>query len=122
MSRGPDPNEERNDPMVPEFWELGEAVQDAVQKAGYASPTVEGIAVDIHDMLQGVDAVQHQLAPAVVAAESPEARIRAIAALRDELEHLRWHCQEAIEFLTKAEQATCSESGPGSPHPASSAP
>ena len=45
-----DPNKDRNDPMVPEYWLLGEDLQDRIRGAGYDSPTVEGIAVDIHDL------------------------------------------------------------------------
>jgi len=100
---GEDPNKDRNDPMVPEYWDLGEAVQDKIRTAGYESPQVEGIAVDIHDLLQAADAIRDLLAPAILTA-TPEALPTALAQLQDEIAHLRWHCNNAIPYLQAASE------------------
>lgn len=102
--RGPDPNQESIDPMVPEHWLLGENVQDAITAAGYQAETVEGIAVDIHDLLQAADKIRDELAPAMLTATGAEFRA-ALAALSTEFEHIRWHCDSAVEFLADASAA-----------------
>jgi uroporphyrinogen-III decarboxylase len=99
--RTPDPNKERNDPMVPEYWLLGEDVQDKVRLAGYEAETVEGIAVDIHDLLQAAETIQNELAPAILAAD-PAAIKAKLRALAEEFEHIRWHCDAALEYLEAA--------------------
>jgi hypothetical protein len=86
-----DPNRDRNDPMVPEYWSLGEAIQDQVRLGGYDHPEVEGIAVDLHDILQAADSIR---------AIQPSSDL---AELRFELEHIRWHCERAIAFLAASD-------------------
>ena len=104
--RGADPNEGRNDPMVPEYWLLGEAVQDAIISAGYEAETVEGVAVDIHDLLQAADHIRAELGPRIVAAgDDKEALIKLLAELKFEFEHIRWHCDDAVAFLNDTEGA-----------------
>lgn len=98
-NRGPDPNLERNDPMVPEYWQLGEDLQDAVRNAGYDPAEVEGIAVDVHDLLQAVDRIRDELVPAATKGASAET----LAVLWEELEHVRWHCEAAVAYLKNAE-------------------
>lgn len=100
-NRPPDPNKERNDPMVPEYWLLGEDVQDKVRLAGFETETVEGIAVDIHDLLQAADKIEQELAPAILAAE-PEAIRERLLELAQEFEHIRWHCEAAQDYLRAA--------------------
>ena len=88
--------------MVAEYWQLGEDVQDAIRRGGYEAETVEGIAVDIHDLLQATEKIQRELAPALLKeGHDLPARIRELAA---ELEHVRWHCDAAIEHLQAAER------------------
>jgi hypothetical protein len=101
---GPDPNKERNDPMVPEYWLLGEDVQDRIRAAGYESPEVEGIAVDLHDLLQAADRIREELGPEILASE-PAALKEALARLAEELDHIRWHCDSATRFLEAAAAA-----------------
>ena len=97
-NRRPDPNKERNDPMVAEYWQLGEDVQDKVRAAGYESPEVEGIAVDIHDLLQAADRIREELAPRIVSSDPAQIR-QALADLKEELDHVRWHCDAATDYL-----------------------
>jgi hypothetical protein len=97
----PDPNKDRNDPMVPEHWELGESIQDRIRNAGFARDEVEGIAVDIHDLLQAADAIRDSLGPAILRASRDELA-PAVRALAAELNHVRWHCESAEVFLTDA--------------------
>ncbi len=94
-----DPNEGSTDPMVAEFWQLGEAVQDRLIEAGFESETVEGIAVDIHDLLQASERINSTLAPAILEAKSAEELQTAIAALKWEMDHIRWHGQNASDYL-----------------------
>lgn len=96
-----DPNKDRNDPMVPEYWELGEAVQDRIRQAGYEAPTVEGIAVDIHDLLQAADRLRNELGPSILAADSACVGVR-LREFASELRHVRWHCDSAIGFVEAA--------------------
>lgn len=103
-SRTPDPNKERNDPMVPEYWELGESVQDRILASGYESPEVEGIAVDIHDVLQAADRIREELGPKILAS-TPDQLDKALQELVDELNHIRWHCEAGTEFLKSAREA-----------------
>lgn len=97
MSR--DPNEGSTDPMIAEYWVLGEAVQDKLIDAGYGSETVEGIAVDIHDILQAAERINTVLAPGIVNSESEDDLVKAISDLRQEMDHLRWHGQNATSYL-----------------------
>jgi hypothetical protein len=94
-----DPNEGSIDPMVPEYWLLGEQVQDHILAAGYDQETVDGIAVDIHDLLQAADLVRDQLAPAILAAKSPEDLNAAVGRLRQEFHHLEWHGRSGQRYL-----------------------
>ncbi|AIE85076.1 hypothetical protein [Fimbriimonas ginsengisoli] len=100
----PDPNIDRNDPMVPEYWQLGEDAQDRIVKAGYQSAVVDGIAVDIHDLLQAADRIRDELTPAVVSVQAGDLAA-ALQALSTELEHVRWHCDAAIKYLAEACEA-----------------
>jgi hypothetical protein len=94
----PDPNKDRNDTIVPEYWSLGEDFQDQIRAAGYEHETVEGIAVDVHDLLQAADLVRTTL--------EGEADVKSkVAALLTELDHIRWHCDAAIEHLQGAQAA-----------------
>jgi hypothetical protein len=101
---GPDPNKDRNDPMVPEYWRLGEDLQDTIVNAGYAADVVDGIAVDIHDLLQAADRIRDELAPALVSS-SAESRLAAVAALRAEFFHIQWHADAAAAYLAAAADA-----------------
>lgn len=97
-----DPNEGSTDPMVAEYWVLGEAVQDKLIASGYESETVEGIAVDIHDILQAADRIRETLAPAILGSETrPDIQTR-MAELKDELNHIQWHCMNAQSYLAIA--------------------
>lgn len=98
---GPDPNEGSTDPMVQEYWTLGEDVQDRIRAAGYESESVEGIAVDIHDLLQAADRIKTELAPALLSSQ-PEAVAEAVKLLRAEFAHVRWHGTSATLFLDRA--------------------
>ena len=95
-----DPNEGSTDPMIAEYWLLGEAVQDKLIALGYESETVEGIAVDIHDILQAADRIKEVLAPGIVNGESEDGVRQAVANLKQEMDHLRWHGQNAVSFLS----------------------
>ncbi len=98
--RGPDPNEGSTDPMVQEYWLLGEEVQDKIRAAGYESETVEGIAVDIHDLLQAADRIRDDLAPMILSADLTALGAK-LDELRLEMNHLRWHAENAEEFLLR---------------------
>lgn len=97
-----DPNVDRNDPMLPEYWSLGEDVQDHIARAGYQQDTVEGIAVDLHDLLQAADRIREELVPAILAASEPTAIAAAIAELESEWRHIAWHCEAAQGYLARA--------------------
>ena len=99
---GPDPNEGSTDPMEPDFWLLGENVQDKVLAAGYEAESVEGIAVDIHDLLQAADRIRVVLGPGILNSQSNEEIRAALESLKFEFEHVRWHCDSASDFLAKA--------------------
>ena len=100
-----DPNKDRNDPMVQEYWLLGDDAQDVIRAAGYDAETVEGIAVDIHDVLQAADRIREEFTPAILNAADPMALQAALVALREEFSHIAWHCEAAVGFLNQAEQA-----------------
>lgn len=105
-----DPNKERNDPMVPEYWSLGEDFQDQVRAAGYEPDAVEGIAVDIHDLLQAADMIRSIL-------ESDAALGEKLAQLSFEVEHVRWHCDAASAYLRAAREAIGGTGASQSPPP-----
>ncbi|CAN5392934.1 hypothetical protein BH11ARM1_BH11ARM1_07820 [soil metagenome] len=88
-----DPNKDRDDSMVAEYWTLGEDFQDAVVNSGYEHPQVDGIAVDIHDLLQACDAIRESLASDIPFEEK-------VAILKFELNHMSWHCEQATAYLT----------------------
>lgn len=88
--------------MVPEYWLLGEDVQDKVRLAGYEAETVEGIAVDIHDVLQAAEKIEQELAPAILTAD-PAVIKEKLEALAEEFAHIRWHCDAALEYLQAAQ-------------------
>jgi hypothetical protein len=87
--------------MVQDYWVLGEKVQDAILEAGYEAKTVEGIAVDLHDLLQAADRIRTELAPDLLNGVTAEK----LDTLRSELEHIRWHCDAGSAFLREAQQA-----------------
>jgi hypothetical protein len=97
-----DPNEGSIDPMVAEYWQLGEAVQDCIIRAGFESESVEGIAVDIHDLLQAADRIRAEIGPAILEASSHAELEQAVDALRFEFGHVKWHGAKAEEFLDQA--------------------
>jgi hypothetical protein len=97
MIDGPDPNEGSIDPIEPEYWRLGEDLQDALVATGYESPTVEGIAVDIHDLLQATQRLESTLVPEAIANPSHETLDR----LKEEFRHIAWHCAAAEAFLNQ---------------------
>lgn len=105
-NRRPDPNKDRNDPMVPEYWQLGEDLQDTIRRAGFEADVVEGIAVDVHDLLQAAEKIRTMLGPRVMLA-TPEERDdlrKIIRELAFEFDHIRWHCDAAVEYLDAAWQ------------------
>ena len=100
-----DPNKDRNDPMMPEYWQLGEDLQDRIRQAGYDSPTVEGIAVDVHDLLQSSDRIEENLIPDVLGIYDLTDRAQLLAKLQElkyEFSHIGWHCVAAAQYLTAA--------------------
>jgi hypothetical protein len=99
-----DPNKHRNDPMVPEYWALGEELQERIGQNGYEHSQVDGIAVDIHDILQACDCLKGTL-------QSNAALEEKIESLLFELRHIRWHCDAAESYLTSAVQVIRSETG-----------
>ncbi len=96
---GPDPNEGSTDPMVPEYWRLGEDLQDRIRDAGYESDEVEGIAVDIHDLLQAGDRIRDEIIPALLSGPDIVAGLKQ---LQWELAHMRWHTQAGDIHLKRA--------------------
>ncbi|MBC8063782.1 MAG: hypothetical protein H7Y17_03060 [Chlorobia bacterium] len=94
-----DPNEGSIDPMEPEYWLLGEAIQDRILAAGYKQETVDGIAVDIHDLLQAADLIRTQLAPAILNASSDAELAQAVDRLKIEFHHLEWHGAAGQRYL-----------------------
>lgn len=96
-----DPNEGSTDPMVPEHWLLGEAVQDRLLATGYEQEGVDGIAVDIHDLLQAADLIKEELAPAILAANSNEEVRQAAMRLMAEFRHLEWHGRAGRAYLER---------------------
>lgn len=98
---GPDPNEGSTDPMVPEHWRLGEDLQDRIRDAGFESDTVEGIAVDVHDLLQACDRIREEIIPAALAGGAEELASH-LTRLQVELAHVRWHTQAADAYLCRA--------------------
>jgi uroporphyrinogen-III synthase len=105
-NRRPDPNKERNDPMVAEYWQLGEDLQDSIRRAGYEADAVEGIAVDVHDLLQAAERIQNELGPRLLQAGEGdrEALRECLRELAFEFDHIRWHCDAATEYLEAAER------------------
>ena len=99
-----DPNEGSTDPMVPEYWVLGEAVQDRIIAAGYEQDIVDGIAVDIHDSLQASAVIENELCPAILNAGSEEELLAAIAKLQEEYRHLEWHARSGQAYLESVTQ------------------
>src|SRR5437868_4320865 len=98
---GRDPNEGSTDPMVAEHWRLGEDLQDRIREAGYESEEVEGIAVDVHDLLQACDRIRDEIIPAALAA--PEQELAGhLNRLEAELAHIRWHTQAGETHLRRA--------------------
>jgi hypothetical protein len=102
--RGTDPNEGRNDPMVAEHWQLGEAIQEIVAATGYQTGEVEGIAVDIHDLLQAADRIRTDLGPKLCnfSREQREELRKHLRELAFELDHIRWHSEAAVDYLDGA--------------------
>ncbi len=88
--------------MEPEYWQLGEAVQDRILDTGLESDSVEGIAVDIHDLLQAADQIRDSFAPAILAAEARDDLLAALKRLQFEFGHIRWHCENGATFLQSA--------------------
>ena len=99
---GPDPNEGSIDPMIPEYWQLGEAVQDRIISEGYQHEEVDGIAIDIHDLLQSADRIRDEFAKLAVDATSREALLEALQKLDFEFRHIAWHCEAAQTYLGQA--------------------
>lgn len=87
-----DPNKDRNDPMVPEYWALGEDLMEEMRSAGLGGEALEAVAVDVHDILQAAEQIRAVLA-------SPEALDSKLQVLRFEAAHLRWHTGSLISTL-----------------------
>lgn len=100
-----DPNEGSTDPMVAEYWVLGEAVQDKIIAEGYEHEDVDGIAVDIHDLLQAADRIREEYGPAVLNADSKTAVIEQLEKMQAEIDHIAWHCNAARAYLTRVQEA-----------------
>ncbi len=98
---GSDPNEGSTDPMVPEFWKLGEDLQDRIREAGYESDTVEGIAVDVHDLLQACSRIQDEIIPAALSGSDGELADH-LRKLQFELTHVGWHARAGNLHLGRA--------------------
>jgi len=98
----PDPNKESNDPMIPEYWLLGEDVQDKIRAAGYEASEVDGIAVDIHDLLQSADRIRGELGPKILSAPPEELSVL-LSELASEFQHILWHCEAATAYLADAQ-------------------
>ena len=98
---GPDPNEGSTDPMVPEHWKLGEDLQDRIREAGYEPDSVEGIAVDIHDLLQACDRIRDEILPGALRAGARSLHEH-LRNLQSELAHIRWHTLAAERHLRQA--------------------
>jgi len=101
-----DPNKDRNDPMMPEYWQLGEDLQDKIRGFGYESETVEGIAVDVHDLLQSTARIEQVLVPSILSIVDEKAdREKLLGLLKElqfEFDHIKWHCQSASDYASKA--------------------
>lgn len=99
-----DPNKDRNDPMVPEYWLVGEDLQDKIRAAGYDAPTVDGIAVDFHDLLQAAVRIEQELVATIVKTpvENQDRLCELLKELRYEFDHIGWHCQSATAYLAGA--------------------
>jgi hypothetical protein len=95
---GPDPNAGSTDPMVADYWKLGEDLQDRIRDAGYESEIVEGIAVDVHDLLQACDRVREEIIPEALTGDL----VVQLKRLQFELSHIRWHTQAAETHLRHA--------------------
>lgn len=89
--------------MVAEFWQLGENLQDRILASGYEQETVDGIAVDIHDLLQAADLIRDSLAPGVIASENLADLRAAVDRLKFEIDHMEWHCRSAKSYLQALE-------------------
>ena len=99
-----DPNKVRNDPMIPEYWLVGEDLQDKIRAAGYDAPTVDGIAVDFHDLLQSAVRIEQELVAMIIktpVADRPKL-VELLKELRYEFDHIGWHCQSATAYLDNA--------------------
>jgi len=97
-----DPNEGSTDPMVAEYWLLGESVQDRIISEGYEHEGVDGIAVDIHDLLQSADRIREELGALTIEAADRAALIEALRKLDFEFGHIAWHCRAAQDYLAQA--------------------
>lgn len=89
--------------MIPEHWLLGDDVQDKIRAAGYEAPEVDGIAVDIHDLLQSADRIRDELGPQILAC-SPEELAGLLEQLAVEFDHVKWHCEAAAAYLADARE------------------
>jgi hypothetical protein len=102
----PDPNKDRNDPMSPDYWELGEDLQNSIRVSGYEPEGVEGIAVDVHDLLQAAEAIRAALEVGLSSAKGDSAElIGLLDTLAFEFDHIAWHCGSAVAYLTEARAA-----------------
>jgi len=87
--------------MVPEYWRLGEDFQDRIREAGYDSEVVDGIAVDVHDLMQACDRIREEIIPSALAGSNAELAAQ-IKTLQAELSHIRWHTDAGESYLQKA--------------------
>jgi hypothetical protein len=99
-----DPTKVRNDPMVPDYWLVGEDLQDKIRAAGYDAETVDGIAVDYHDLLQAASRIETEIVPAILATEPTDSEklSQLLEELRFEFNHVRWHGEAAEGYLQRA--------------------
>jgi hypothetical protein len=80
--------------MVPEYWSLGEDLMEEMRVAGLGGSLLEGVAVDIHDILQIADDIQAVL-------RSDRSLQEKVEALRFEARHLRWHSESLEASMTQ---------------------
>ena len=90
--------------MVPEYWLAGEDLQDKIRAAGFDATTVDGIAVDIHDLLQSAKRIEEEIVPMLgeTGSADREKFLQLLRELRYEFDHIGWHSASATQYLDDA--------------------